>query len=139
MKTTSSRNASRKARSRRGTSFIEMLAGGIFIIPIALSAVDLSAIVMSNSINDHLAKDAARAAANHEQVSTAKEAANKTIMGLGKSAIIPSVEMTGFEYKNEVTVQTRMVVKFPAPLPGWEGTTLVAKAVEPIVAAPADI
>lgn len=116
-----------------------MMVGGIFIIPIALFAVDMSAIVMSNSINDHLAKDAARAAANQEQVATAKEAANKAVKGLNKSSIIPSVEMTSFDYKNEVTVQTKMVVKFPAPLPGWESTTLVAKAVEPVVAAPADI
>lgn len=128
-----------RTRSRKGTSFIEMMVGGIFIIPIALFAVDMSAIVMSNSINDHLAKDAARAAANQEQVATAKEAANKAVKGLNKSSIIPSVEMTSFDYKNEVTVQTKMVVKFPAPLPGWESTTLVAKAVEPVVAAPADI
>ena len=126
-------------RSRRGTSFIECMVGGIFIIPIALGAVNLSTIVMSNSINDHLAKDAARAAANQEQVNTAKAAADKTVHGMGKSNIIPSVEMTSFDYNNEVTVQTKMVVKFPAPLPGWTEATLVARAIEPVVAAPADI
>lgn len=130
----------RHHRNRKGTSLIESLCGAMFLIPIMLFAVDLSAIVLANQANDHLAKDAARAAANQLTQDKAKEAANKTLNNFNKSNMITALNLDECAYDSsstgEVTVTTNMTVNLPVPFPGFASRKFVARSVEPIVATP---
>lgn len=128
-------------RSTGGTSLIETLCGAMFMIPIMLFAVDLSAIVLANEANDHLAKDAARSAANQLDKSKAKTAADTTVKNFRKSGLVTNIDLDGFDYEDktggEVTVTTKMTVTLPAPFPGFTNREFLARSVEPIVATPA--
>lgn len=48
----------------RGQSAVELMAGMIVVIPIFLVLVDLGAMLLASSVNDNIAKQAARAAGN---------------------------------------------------------------------------
>jgi Flp pilus assembly protein TadG len=127
-------------RNNKGTSIIEVLVGAMFLIPIALFSVDLAAIVLSNSVNDHLAKDAARAAANQQSQAFAQQAAQKTVSGVAKSGIIYDIQLTDVSFnQDQVSVKTAIDVRLPVQFPGFATTHFVAQAVEPVVGTPADL
>src|SRR5262245_8731596 len=129
-------------RSRRhGQGIVEMVMGGIVLVMICLLGIDLITLVLANSTNDTLAKSAARAAANQESQTCAQQAAQRVVAGFAKSAIINDVELSApVSYGQvQVSVETKMLVSVPAPLPGVGQLTFHAKAVEPIVGTKANI
>ncbi|MBX9569816.1 MAG: hypothetical protein K2X77_13040 [Candidatus Obscuribacterales bacterium] len=127
-------------RDRKGHCFIEMACGGIMLVPLMLFGLDVLTISLSCSINDHLAKEAARVAANQLSGGAARSAASKVVDRLRKSPIITNANVNKFEYdnKNRVAVQTELSVRMPAPFPFFEGTKIYARAVEPIVGHPVE-
>lgn len=132
------RHKKKFARKSKGTSLTEAIVAAIIIVPVALFLLDLSVLVIANSINDKAAKNAARAAANHGNVNDSFNAANKSISTFRSSPIVKTLEIKAFKFPNSnnltaVSCTTRMVVKLPVPFPGFDNITFVAKAVEPIV------
>ena len=136
------RTAQKRNRKANGQCFIEMAVGSMIMIPVMLYGLDIIAVGLSVSVNDHLAKEAARVAAVQTDSHAARMAAETVISRLKKSAIITNASITsdGFNYndKDRVTVKTELYVRVPAPLPFLEGTKIYARAVEPIVANPVD-
>lgn len=128
-------------RKAKGQCLIEVTLAAIFFIPVVLMGMDLLAVTLANSVNDHLAKDAARAAANQQSMANAQTAAIKAINALKKSTIIENIEMVDFQYQSNerVSVTTRVHVKLPAPFAFMERTKLIASATEPIVGTPVDL
>lgn len=124
-------------RTAQGQGFIEVLVMTMAIIPIALFMMDAMVVVSTNVVNDTAAKNAARAAANQSDGSSAKSAALKALQAFKPSPIIASVQLDDFQYplsKEGVTVRTKMEIKLPAPLPGYSTLTFLARDIEPIVA-----
>lgn len=133
-------NRMNNRRSNRGTSLIEMVTGAIFFIPIALFAVDLVSLSMVEQVNDHIARDAARAAANQMTENDARLAALKTINMYKTNSLISKVELVKFTFeKGSVQLETSIDAKVPAPVVGFSGRKLVAQSFQPIVGIPADL
>lgn len=126
----------------RGQSLIETLAGFMIIIPLALFAFDVSVMVVASQKNEHLAQDAARAAANQLTSMLALEAAKSAIKDVPTSSFITTVSIQNLVYDEalgQVTVSTEMDVKLPISLSFMGKTTFHADASQPIVATPAPI
>ena len=117
---------------------MEMIAGGIVMVPVMLFGLDVITLGLSCSINDHLAKEAARSAANQLTHSSARAAASKVLARLKRSVILTKAEIVSFDYsdKDRVSVKTSVYVKMPAPFPCFQGANIFASAVEPIVGNP---
>lgn len=131
-----------KKRSRKGQCLIEMVVGtSLVLVPLCLFGLDLITIVLSNSANDHIAKIAARAAANQKTVEGAKKAAEQQIKEVQTSAIIVNIRLDEVTYpaQQQIAVRTRMEIKLPAPFPGFSGGVFVAQATEPVVGNPVNL
>lgn len=132
--------AKRNRRNNRGSSIIEMVVGAIFFIPIALFAVDLASIAMAEQINDHIARDAARAASNQLKKVDAEAAANKAISLFKTNPLISKVHLDKCEYDGDsVQVQVSIEARVPAPICGFSGKKLLAQSFQPVVGIPADL
>lgn len=124
----------KSSRSGKGSGIAEAVTAAFILIPLALCLVDLTVLVIANSMNDTAAKNAARAAANQGDKPTAKAAVDKSLASVQNSPIVKSIILDKFEYdKDAVTVQTKMVVALPVPFPGYSEMSFVAKDVEPVV------
>jgi hypothetical protein len=116
---------------------IEAVVASFILVPIALCLLDLSVVVVANSMNDTAAKNAARAAANQADGGIAFNAANNALSSISGSAIVKSISLLTFDYpldQSAVTCQTKMIVHLPVPFPGLTDITFMAQDVEPIVA-----
>ncbi len=114
----------------------------MFFLPIALLSLDLITVVLTNQMNDHLAKDAARAAANQQDAVHARLAAQKTIDNFLNSPVVRKVELkpgnVNFDGVNgQVAVELSMSVALPVPFPGFDSAKFTARSIEPIVGTPA--
>ena len=131
-----------RARNKVGQSLNEAVVGALILIPIALTGLDLTIIVVCNSANDGLVKNAARAAANQGTKAKAIKAAKDCIANFPRSPIILDVKLAGdIDYidQKQVAVQTVMTMKLPVGLPGMDILEFNARAVEPLVALPSKI
>jgi Flp pilus assembly protein TadG len=133
-----SRNRQAQARSRKGQALIETAVASIFIVPVVLGLLDVSVMVMANQINDSVAKNAARAAANQPDQMSAQKAAQNVFDHVAHSPIITNVSLNpgGFNYsgsKDGVSVQSRMDVNLPVAIAGWQHQVFIAQSVQPIV------
>ncbi|CAN5583761.1 hypothetical protein BH11CYA1_BH11CYA1_24600 [soil metagenome] len=128
---------SNKSRSRRGSGLIEAILAATVLVPIALFLLDLTVMIIANSMNDTAAKNAARAAANQPEGGAAHAAAVKALATFQASSIVKSLTISEFDYPAQgvgsVSVVTVMEVKLPVPVPGFSGYTFKAGDVEPIV------
>ena len=126
-----------KRRSNRGSGLMEAVMAAIILVPIALALLDLTVMVIANSMNDTAAKNAARAAANQSQGGDAYDAAQKTLTTFHASTLVKSIAINDFTWPaggvGSVSLATVMEVKLPVPFPGFAGYTFTAKDVEPIV------
>jgi hypothetical protein len=132
----------RKNRSRKGQCFVEALVGSMVVIPIALAGLDFTVLVLTNSANDDLAKNAARAAANQAKKADATTAAQQYIDKFPTSPIILNVKLSGavdYQDDKQVAVNTEMTVHLPVGFQGFDTLKFHAQAVEPVVAKPADV
>jgi Flp pilus assembly protein TadG len=112
----------------------------MFFIPIALAAVDLVSVSMVEQVNDHIARDAARAAANYSKESDAHTAAIKVINQYKTNALISKVQLVDFSFTNgAVQLKTSIDCRVPAPVAGFAGKTLLSQSFQPIVGQPADL
>src|SRR3974390_2335653 len=113
--------SARKNR-RAGQCFIEVSAGLFILVPLALFFLDVVVMVLANSANDTLAKNAARAAADQKDQSTALTAAQQVVERFPKSTIInaAALEQGKFQYNSGANVYayTTMSINLPAALPG---------------------
>ena len=123
-----------RTRSKRGTGFVEAVVAAIVLIPIALCLMDLIVLVIANSMHDTACKNAARAAANQPDQSSANSAADKSLESFRKSGIVKAIQINTVEYGDEaVAVETQMLVKLPVPFPGINDLSFKAVDIEPIV------
>lgn len=129
----------RSKRNKTGMCIIETVVGAAVLVPICLFGLDILTIVLAESINEHLAKDAARSAANQASLTTAESAARNKVKEFRLSAIISSASVDKLDYSSgkQVSVQTKIDVKLPAPFPFFEKTTLFARSTEAVVGTPA--
>ena len=136
------KSGKRGANRRLGQSIIEVLVGCIFLIPMALAGLDVIVLVLANSANDSLVKNAARAAANQTTRNGALIAAQRCVDAFHTSNIIVGVEMAqnvDYQQDKNVSVKTVMTVKMPVGIAGFEIIKFQAQATEPVVAMPADV
>jgi Flp pilus assembly protein TadG len=129
-------------RTKKGQCFIEMIVGSMVLIPVCLVGLDFVALVLANSMNDSLAKSAARAAANQQTKPAAQAAALQVVSAFPISTMINDIKLTSpidYNGKDKVAVNTTMTVRLPAPFPGFNQFDFRAQAVEPIVGKRADI
>ena len=131
------RDQAMRSRGKRGSGLIEAILAATILVPIALFLLDLTVMIIANSMNDTAAKNAARAAANQPNGGAAHAAATKALASFQASSIVKSLAISEFDYPakgvGSVTVVTVMEVKLPVPVPGFTGYTFKAGDVEPIV------
>jgi hypothetical protein len=129
-------------RKSRGEALISVGAGALLLISLAFFGLDLISLVLVNSANDRLARNAARAAANQQDQASASQAAAQVVQDFQTSMIVPMVQLATFNYTadQQVTVITSMNVKIPCGLP-WvpNYVTFQAKDTEAIVGVPATL
>ncbi len=131
----------RGTRQSLGQSLVETLAGFIILIPLGLFSYDLTYILIANQNNEKLADNAARAAANHADSSSAQQAAQKAIDDFQQSANYDKITLTTFEFNignsGQVSLITQLDMKLPVAFGSWKSATISAKGVQPIVSIPA--
>lgn len=130
-------------RKKKAQSLIEVVVGVLILIPVGLVLLDLAALVVANSVNDELAKRAARAAANMGSQSDAQRAVDavKDDFDKSKHGFVRSVNglnVIAFDEKGNsgVRVRSDITVVVPAPIPFTplgQDFNFRAEAQEPIV------
>ncbi|HEY9791027.1 MAG TPA: hypothetical protein V6D22_11545 [Candidatus Obscuribacterales bacterium] len=121
-------------------SFIEVAAGCVVMVPIALLVVDVVFVLNTSRVNSDLALSAARLAANRTDDTDARVAAQQAVSDCKPPYNVLSVELTKFNFDSLsklVTVTTSMELMVPVPLPGFTKTAVTATSVQPIVGMPA--
>lgn len=129
-----------KNRSRSAQSLIETLLGMVIIIPLGLASVDITAMVVANHINEHLADSAARAAANQLDDRQARTTAQGIVDRFNIAPPINEVNLDNVVYDlnaEQVTVNTSVNVNLPIPFGTNNQVVLRASSTQPIVATPA--
>ena len=122
-------------RGTKGNCFIECVLGGALLIPMALCMLDLGTLVLGAELNDTMARQAARAAANEQSQALAQDAADKAAEPFEAS---PS-QLTTFSVDNvayttdSVSVKTSVQITVPFQFPFLSGETLVAQATMPVI------
>jgi Flp pilus assembly protein TadG len=130
----------RLIRAEVGQSLVETLLGFVIIIPIGLASVDITAMVIANHLNEHLADSAARAAANQIDSEQARKTAQDIVDAFNIAPPINDVNLETISYdlaKEQVTVITSVNVNLPVPFGTNNHVLLRANAAQPIVATPA--
>lgn len=138
----------KRFRGKRGSSIVETAVGLLLLIPVALFLVDLVSIVLVQTANDQLAKQAARAAAETPDPGDgtaqgkAQGAAQQIVDAFPVSRLITNPQLLKCDYTNtantsQVAVRTQVTCVLPVPLPfnaALSRFNFVAEATEPIVA-----
>jgi hypothetical protein len=149
-------NNHKKTRNGRGSSIVETCAGLFVVIPILLFFMDIGYVVIGQMANDGLAKEAARAAAETNDLTGAQAttAANNVATNYFSSEdsmfisppggfSSPDTAIANVQYNPTVAgvqsgvviVTTNIVCKVPCPFPGFPNPLqFSATATEPIVA-----
>jgi Flp pilus assembly protein TadG len=119
----------------RGSSIVESLAGLLLLIPMALLFVDLAALVLAQTANDALAKQAARSAAQTTNLTDATAAVTVVIQNFRQSKLMTVTSTSIPTFADSVTVKTFITCTLPIPLPfvGITYQNFVASATEPVV------
>jgi Flp pilus assembly protein TadG len=120
-------------RGTKGNCFIECVLGGALLIPIALCMLDLGTLVLGAELNDTLARQAARAAANEQTQALAQDAADKAAEPFTTSQLTTfSVDNVAYT-TDSVSVKTSVQITVPFQFPFLSGETLVAQATMPVI------
>jgi|SRR5271156_2957861 Flp pilus assembly protein TadG len=120
-------------RGTKGNCFIECVLGGALLIPIALCMLDLGTLVLGAELNDTLARQAARAAANEQSQALAQDAADKAAEPFTPSQLTTfSVDNVAYT-TDSVSVKTSVQITVPFQFPFLSGETLVAQATMPVI------
>jgi hypothetical protein len=125
--------------NKRGQCLAELLAGGMVLVTISMFGLDVITMAVTSRINNHLAKTAARAAANQENSEQAMKAARVIIDGTRKGGIITSVKLEEVNFAGkQVSVKTMLSISLPAPFPFMNQVSFRASATEVVVGVPAE-
>jgi len=119
---------------------VETAAGLIFIIPVLFILIDIAALVMSQTANDSLAKQCARAAADQpsgsptspQQTQAAQNAYNK----YQDNSMVKKVNLTVLDNGDgTITARTWILCTLPIPVPfgGPATQQFEAFSTEPVV------
>lgn len=110
------------------------MAGLMILLPLLLTALDLTIIIIANQVNDNACRDAARVAANGRP--TQDEATSRAELVLNRASqhsgyirgpslvsvtpvdIKPPPTNYGGSYQGNVRVETKITVNLPVPIPG---------------------
>ena len=121
---------------------METLVGLAIMIPLALFAIDVVALINSSHMNEEWAETAAKAASRTSTSRGARETAEKAVMEMPLSQVVKSIRVDNVQFdpvEGHVIVTTIMDVKLPVSFPGMEVVTFRHKAIQPIVSTPASI
>jgi len=122
---------------QRGQNIIEVVAGVLVLVPLALFLFDMYVLSLSNQLVDKIAKDCARAAANQPDQGTADAAADKALQSFAASPYVTNITLdhpVKYVPNGTVTVTLHMSVHLPAPLPIINNSPqFTAQATEPVV------
>jgi len=139
-----SRNSKKKTNCKRrkpsAQTLIEAMVGFIVLIPIALFAVDVVALMSTAQTNEQWAETAARAAGSCSCETMAQNAVKNSLKRFVPSSIISSVDLekiTFDQVNGQVTVATVMQINVPIPLPWMNHFELRASAIQPLLGTPA--
>ncbi len=119
-----------------GQGLVELGAGLILLIPIALFLFDMYVMSLTNQMVDKFAKDCARAAANQPDQAGATQAAQTALQSFYASPYCTQISLTKVDYvpNDTVSVTLDMDVHLPVPMPGISSTPhFHARSTEPIV------
>ncbi|HEY9793053.1 MAG TPA: hypothetical protein V6D22_21805 [Candidatus Obscuribacterales bacterium] len=117
-----------------GQSIIETVVGIIFMIPIVLFLFDVAVLVLANTANDNLAKQAARAAAsavdpnnaNQGTATVGQAAAQNTVNHFATSGFIDNVQFAYMVYNGSAVTVSSALGTPPALATNDPGTGNVA-------------
>ncbi len=120
-------------RGESGSEIVQVVLGGIILIPIALFLIDAIFLALCATINADAAKLAARAAANEQTEGLARNAAEASIQQHSNG--IAKIKLAEFSRTpDQVTVLTKIGFRLPAPFPFFDHTELNSGyVVEPVV------
>lgn len=129
-----------RSRTRAGQGISETLVGGLILIPIVLSCIDLAVLVFSGEICSDLAKQASRAAANAPNAASAQAAVTDIQTRYHAPRTLKSFSLTMQRYDNTadgiVTVSCSVIILLPVSIP-WFGigpeVPIQTQHTEPIV------
>ena len=127
----------RRNHCEKGASIAEAVTGLVVLVPIVLILIDISAIVLTQTANDDLAKHAARLAAGQSTPQLRQAAATSVVNNYPPSTMTSTPSLVSYSEPNkqQVTVSTSMVCNLPVQVPFGGPTTqqFTAFATEPIV------
>ncbi len=136
----------KKSHRYQGTAIIETAVGLCVLVPILLLLFDVISLLLGQTINDDLAKSAARAASQCSTQSDGLSAATNYIIGtqytgstgLVANAILVESQFNWDSINGIVTVVTQVTVNLPIPVPlgGPSSQVMKAEASEPILGLP---
>lgn len=116
-----------RCRRQRGSSFVELAAGSITLVIMALFTLDISILMLTYSVNDRACRDAARAAATGGDKVTATKLANAILNTYALSSnlisqpVVDTIDYQDYHGKPPagtcpfVTVTTKAKAKVIAP------------------------
>lgn len=132
----------RKRNRNKGQSLVETLVGLAIMIPLALFAIDVVALINAAHMNDEWSETAAKVAARQGSERMARESAEKAVLRVPLSQIVQSIRVDDINFdpaEGHVIVTTVMDVKLPISFPSMETVTFRHKSIQPIVSTRAPI
>ncbi len=126
-------------KSHKGSAITETAVGALVLMPIFLILVDLIGLVVGQTINDDIAKNAARYAAQGTDSGSASQLADNYIAGsnyAGGTGLVTLAQITGFNWNTtQVQVITQVTINLPIAVPflNIKQQTMQSQATEPSI------
>jgi hypothetical protein len=111
----------RAGRAGRGQSIVEVVVGGLILVPVVLAIIDLAVVVLGGEICNDLAKQAARAAANAASQPEALASVADVQSHFHASGTYSGLTLVLSQYDGTptgiATVQSSVIINLPVPVP----------------------
>jgi hypothetical protein len=111
----------KKCARNKGSAIIETAVGLFILVPIFLILLDIIALVVGQTINDDIAKKAARRASEQSDAILARQAADdymNTIAYTGPTGLVCGARISGFDWNTDrVRVVTEVTINLPVAVP----------------------
>lgn len=109
------------SRRRRGQSLIEVMVGGLILVPLVLAVIDMSVVAIGGELVGRLCKEGARAAANASNAAGANSAVADVASTFQPSGSFQGMNLTitnyDGTYDGRVTVVCNVTVVLPVSVP----------------------